>query len=322
MRMGDDHKKWTWDKGDVVWERVSNPNAKPIIAPDQIEAAKKLLTELKAKFALEKIERGRAMTDAILFSAKPSIVNVDDAIAHLESHKELYWSVRFPIAKENFSFPILGFMQISGHGQVEYRALITDVVSFEPGHYDNPQIKPEAWRRAWEDNRGDVRAAAWKNTLIITEITPFTLETRAFKKIDGEPIKQPPFGYARVLLPNEESSPGLPSPVSIAEKNLEDIVIHQLGEIEFGLRLHERQLSTPAGRLDLLCKDVDGNYVVIELKKTKGTDQVVGQILRYMGWVKEQNPAAKVRGVIIVAKIDEALRYALKAVTGVQAKRV
>jgi restriction system protein len=69
-----------------------------------------------------------------------------------------------------------------------------------------------------------------------------------------------------------------------------------------------------------LCKDSGGDFVVIELKKTKGTDQVVGQILRYMGWVKERYPEAKVRGVIIVAKIDDALRYALQAVSGIQAK--
>ena len=39
------------------------------------------------------------MTDAILFSAKPSMVDVDDARKHLGDHKELCWSVGFPIAK-------------------------------------------------------------------------------------------------------------------------------------------------------------------------------------------------------------------------------
>ena len=60
--------------------------------------------------------------------------------------------------------------------------------------------------------------------------------------------------------------------------------------------------------------------MVVELKKTKGTDQVIGQILRYMGWVTEAYPQKKVRGIVIVGKKDEALRFALKAVSNVDAK--
>jgi RecB family endonuclease NucS len=106
----------------------------------------------------------------------------------------------------------------------------------------------------------------------------------------------------------------------IAERNLEDFVVQQLDVVEIGLRLIERQKSTPAGRLDLLCRDARGNYVVVELKKTRGTDQVVGQLLRYMGWAKGEYPQAKVRGIIIVDKKDDALRYAISAVPDVEAK--
>jgi RecB family endonuclease NucS len=97
-------------------------------------------------------------------------------------------------------------------------------------------------------------------------------------------------------------------------------VARQLDEIELGLHLVSRQLSTPAGRLDLFRRDVQGNYVVVELKKTQGTDLVVGQILRYMGWVREEYPENKVRGIIVVSKKDEALRYALNATSSIEAK--
>jgi len=70
----------------------------------------------------------------------------------------------------------------------------------------------------------------------------------------------------------------------------------------------------------LLCQDALGNYVVVELKKTKGTDQVIGQILRYMGWVTEAYPQTNVRGIVIVGKKDDALLYALKAIPNVEAK--
>jgi RecB family endonuclease NucS len=96
--------------------------------------------------------------------------------------------------------------------------------------------------------------------------------------------------------------------------------VQQLEAVEPGLHLVERQLSTPAGRLDLLCKDANGSYVVVELKRMQGSDQVMGQILRYMGWLKQTHPTDKVRGIVIVGNKDQALSYAASAVPDVQVK--
>ena len=116
----------------------------------------------------------------------------------------------------------------------------------------------------------------------MTEIVPFSFDTYQFEKYGGGLVTHPPQRYVRVMPPNQprETAPAQPLRISIAEKNLEDFVVQQLDEIEPGLHLVGRQLSTPAGRLDLFCQDVHGYYVVVELKKTQGTDQVVGQILR------------------------------------------
>ena len=139
------------------------------------------------------------MTDAILFSAKPSMVDVDDARKHLDDHKELYWSVRFPIVKDQFSFPILGFIHISG-GQVEYRALVDDIVPFSPDHFENPRVKPEPWRQRWKN---DPNAHLWKNALVMTEIVPFSFDTYQFEKYGGGLITHPPQTYVRVIPPNQ-----------------------------------------------------------------------------------------------------------------------
>ena len=267
------------------------------------------------------------MMDAILFSANPSMVDIDDARKHLEGHKELYWEVFFPIAekaKDQFSFPIFGFIHIK-RGQVEYRALVADIFPHSADHYESEsvaaRVKPKSWRQLYNNDPIE-RARPWKNTLVMTEIIPFSFDTYKFSKYSGGLIKLPPQGYVRVIPPNQplESAPTQPSRISIAEKNLEDLVVQQLDTIESGLRLVERQKSTPAGRLDLLCVDVHGNYVIVELKKTQGTDQVVGQLLRYMGWAKDEYPSNKVRGIVIVGKKDDALRYAIKAVPDVEAK--
>lgn len=68
------------------------------------------------------------------------------------------------------------------------------------------------------------------------------------------------------------------------------------------------------GEIDLLLKNDKNTIIIIELKR-KGTDDTVGQILRYVGWVEEnlKKDGEKVYGVIIAQEIDKQLHYAIKA---------
>jgi restriction system protein len=64
--------------------------------------------------------------------------------------------------------------------------------------------------------------------------------------------------------------------------------------------------------------------LVIELKKGRESDKVVGQILRYMGWVRDNlcREGEDVKGLIIYKDVDERLTYALGMVQDiVQVKR-
>ena len=58
---------------------------------------------------------------------------------------------------------------------------------------------------------------------------------------------------------------------------------------------------------------------MIELKRNQSSDETVGQILRYMGWVK-QNLEGEIQGLIISATVDQPLRYALSCVPNVSVK--
>ena len=129
-------------------------------------------------------------------------------------------------------------------------------------------------------------------------------------------------GYIRILAPTPEDAAAswLTPNTDVPEKHLEAVVLHNLGKIESGLILIDQQMATPAGRLDLLCKDATGSYVVIELKKSRGSDQVIGQILRYMGWLKENKSTDKVRGIIVVQRKDQRLAYAVKAAPNIQVR--
>jgi len=77
------------------------------------------------------------------------------------------------------------------------------------------------------------------------------------------------------------------------------------------------QYQTEIGRIDILAIDRKSkDFVVIELKKGRPSDQVVGQILRYMGWVKKNlcTNGQSVRGLIICKDKDERLSYSLEMV--------
>lgn len=51
--------------------------------------------------------------------------------------------------------------------------------------------------------------------------------------------------------------------------------------------------------------DANGDLVVIELKVSRGYDRVVGQLIRYVAWIKKNLAEAnqQVRGVIVAREI-------------------
>ena len=88
---------------------------------------------------------------------------------------------------------------------------------------------------------------------------------------------------------------------------------------EDGEIIGEEYPTKEAGNIDILAKDKKSKeWVVIELKKGQSSDAVVGQILRYIGWI-ERNKIEKdegVKGIIIVKEIDKKLENALFALKG------
>jgi restriction system protein len=77
-----------------------------------------------------------------------------------------------------------------------------------------------------------------------------------------------------------------------------------------------QQLVTDIGRIDILARRKDGTgWLVIELKKGKENDKVIGQVLRYIGWVRRNlAEGEEVKGLVVVHERDEQLTYALEEV--------
>jgi hypothetical protein len=113
------------------------------------------------------------------------------------------------------------------------------------------------------------------------------------------------------------------------ERDAEDKIVGDVLE-KLGLQIFTdehgrsgRQYDTyEVGRIDLLCKDRNGNFVVVELKKGEASDQVISQLQRYMGWVRQKlaGDNQDVKGLILAEKSDRYLEYAVKANPNIQLK--
>lgn len=84
-----------------------------------------------------------------------------------------------------------------------------------------------------------------------------------------------------------------------------------LHTLEAGLQLVGRQVETPIGRIDLLCRGADGKYVVVEIKAKSAEDAVFGQILRYIGWIHGNYDHGRdnVRGIVLASQFPDKARY-------------
>lgn len=113
------------------------------------------------------------------------------------------------------------------------------------------------------------------------------------------------------------------------EKELENFLIKNWDKTELGKKydlieeegnLVSQQYQTDIGKIDILVKDKNTNqYVVIELKRSQTSDDTIGQLARYMGWLETHKTNGKAtKGIIIAGSYDKKLVYALKKVKDVE----
>jgi restriction system protein len=113
------------------------------------------------------------------------------------------------------------------------------------------------------------------------------------------------------------------------ESHLEDFLVDNWSSTEVG-KTHDiyknddgevaQQFPTDTGRIDILAIRKDRKeLLVVELKKGRASDKVVGQTHRYMGYIMDviAEPGQTVRGCIIALEDDLGLRRALRAATNI-----
>lgn len=115
------------------------------------------------------------------------------------------------------------------------------------------------------------------------------------------------------------------------ERFIQQLIDRNFNKIfeSLNLQLYDRdpdqtgaQFNTPIGRMEFLAVDKNTeDFVVLELKIGKVYDGTIGQILRYMGYVKKELAGDKnVRGIILGEDMDDKAKYALSLVPTIEFK--
>jgi len=127
------------------------------------------------------------------------------------------------------------------------------------------------------------------------------------------------------------TDPAVEDPTVFAlEKHLEDFLVSNWASTELGQNydiytvdgeIVGQQYPSDTGPIDILAISKDGTeLLIVELKRGRASDMVVGQIQRYMGYVVEElaEENQTVKGVIIALEDDLRIRRALKVAQGIE----
>lgn len=176
-----------------------------------------------------------------------------------------------------------------------------------------PHRRPVSWREtpvsrltmslALRNSTGSIGA--------VSNVTSYAEEIEALIGFDAKP---------KIIVTDET----IEDPYTfVLEKHLEDFLVKNWGQTDLGKEYDiyqengevlGQQYLTDTGPLDILAIKKDkSELLVVELKKGRASDAVVGQTLRYMGYVAQELAEAnqKVRGVIIALEDDQRIRRAL-----------
>lgn len=118
----------------------------------------------------------------------------------------------------------------------------------------------------------------------------------------------------------EPSTPGF----NLGPAGLRELLAKQPEMLEPGLNVVTDKggksvgagLSTPVGSIDLLARDASGALVVVMVGERGQAEELVGETLQRIGWVRKTLGKGKqrVRGIILLEEVPENLSYAAAAV--------
>ena len=91
------------------------------------------------------------------------------------------------------------------------------------------------------------------------------------------------------------------------ERHLQEALAALPAAVEPGLRLVRREWTTEIGPVDLMCRDEDGGWVAVEIKRV-GTIEAVEQLSRYLEVIRRDPAFADCRGILAAETVKPQAR--------------
>ena len=193
-------------------------------------------------------------------------------------------------------------------------------------YYAGGQILPHRRKVRWLETtlaRAAMSEALQNSTGSIGTVSEITDYREEIERLLGD-------ARTPTRTPIVSGDPDIEDPVAFAmEKHLEAFPVanwnQSLLSKDFSIYEEDgepvgQQFATDAGPIDVLAVSRDKKrLLVVELKRGRASDVIVGQVLRYMGFVKEQiaEEDQSVEGAIIALDDDQKLRGALVSVPAI-----
>jgi RecB family endonuclease NucS len=86
------------------------------------------------------------------------------------------------------------------------------------------------------------------------------------------------------------------------ERDLQELLAASPEALGEALRLERREWPTDVGPVDLMCRDEDGGWVAVEIKRV-GTIEAVEQLTRYLAFIRLDPARAECRGILAAQQV-------------------
>ena len=193
--------------------------------------------------------------------------------------------------------------KLTAHLPMAPRLLVVKADGSVSVHADDKAYKPLNWMSA--PCTLTVRVASDELAVATTDIDEAVAEVWEVRNTSGDTLQ---IAIAEVLHDSSHDlglDPGLQK--DGVEKHLQALLAENPSALGEGWTLVQREYYTPIGPVDLVCRDADGGYVAIEVKR-RGEIDGVEQLTRYLELMRREPRFATLSGVLAAQQVKPQAR--------------
>jgi endonuclease len=193
--------------------------------------------------------------------------------------------------------------KLTAHLPMAPRLLVVKADGSVSVHADDKAYKPLNWMSA--PCTLTVRVDSDELAVATTDIDEAVAEVWEVRNTSGDTLQ---IAIAEVLHDSSHDlglDPGLQK--DGVEKHLQALLAENPSALGEGWTLVQREYYTPIGPVDLVCRDANGGYVAIEVKR-RGEIDGVEQLTRYLELMRREPRFATLSGVLAAQQVKPQAR--------------